>query len=85
VLLLLLLLVPACRDKVHRKMQRMSRDIRFDDVLANACQADRKSYCPDVQPVSSSSSSRLGCCSSGNWLGYSSSTAVVGWAQQHCG
>ncbi|KAF6266246.1 hypothetical protein COO60DRAFT_1470052 [Scenedesmus sp. NREL 46B-D3] len=42
----------ACRDKVHRKMQRMSRDIRFDDVLADACQADRKSYCPDVQPGS---------------------------------
>jgi hypothetical protein len=34
-------------------MQRMSRDIRFDDVLANACQADRKDFCPDVQPVSS--------------------------------
>jgi hypothetical protein len=53
--------IPAvcCRDKVHRKMQRMSRDIRFDDVLANACQADRKSYCPDVQPVSSSSSSKV--------------------------
>jgi hypothetical protein len=50
----------AARDKVHRKMQRMSRDIRFDDVLANACQADRKDFCPDVQPVSSSSA-RL-CC-----------------------
>jgi hypothetical protein len=49
----------AARDKVHRKMQRASRDIRFDDVLANACQADRKDFCPDVQPVSSRSSGRL--------------------------
>jgi hypothetical protein len=42
----------ACRDKVHRKMMRAARDIRFDDVLANACQEDRKTYCNDVQPVS---------------------------------
>ena len=41
-----------CRDQVHRKMTRAARDIRFDDVLANACQEDRKQYCNDVQPVS---------------------------------
>lgn len=32
-------------------MERMGRDIRFDDVLANACQADRKSFCAEEQPV----------------------------------
>lgn len=37
--------------QVHRKMKRASRDIRFDDVLANACQDDRKTYCSAVQPV----------------------------------
>jgi Cysteine rich repeat len=41
-----------CRDKVHRKMSRAARDIRFDDVLANACQEDRRMYCNDVQPGS---------------------------------
>jgi hypothetical protein len=41
----------ACRDKVHRKVMRAARDIRFDDVLANACQEDRKNFCNDVQPV----------------------------------
>lgn len=39
--------------QVHRKMSRASRDIRFDEILANACQDDRKQYCFDVQPVSS--------------------------------
>lgn len=33
-------------------MSRASRDIRFDEILANACQDDRKQYCNDVQPVS---------------------------------
>lgn len=42
----------ACRDQVHRKMSRASRDIRFDEILANACQDDRKQYCNDVQPGS---------------------------------
>eukprot|EP00879_Flechtneria_rotunda_P000602 GHRR01000712.1.p1 GENE.GHRR01000712.1~~GHRR01000712.1.p1 ORF type:complete len:883 (+),score=207.41 GHRR01000712.1:2504-5152(+) len=41
-----------CRDKIHRKTQRAARDIRFDDVLANACQEDRKNFCNDVQPGS---------------------------------
>lgn len=40
-----------CKDQVHRKMRLAAQDIRFDDVLANACQEDRKSFCPDVQPV----------------------------------
>ena len=46
-------LVSCCAHQVHRKMARASRDIRFDDVLANACQEDRKQYCSDVQPVGS--------------------------------
>jgi Golgi apparatus protein 1 len=33
-------------------MARAARDIRFDDVLANACQEDRKAHCDAVQPGS---------------------------------
>lgn len=45
--------LPAClAAQVHRKMTRASRDIRFDEILANACQDDRKEFCNDVQPVS---------------------------------
>jgi hypothetical protein len=42
----------ACAEEVKRRTQRAARDIRFDDVLANACQEDRRQYCNDVQPVS---------------------------------
>jgi hypothetical protein len=42
---------PACRDKVRRKMARAARDVRLDDVLAEACAEDRKALCNDVQPV----------------------------------
>lgn len=38
--------------QVRRALVRASRDIRFNDVLANACSEDRKAYCSDVQPVS---------------------------------
>jgi hypothetical protein len=41
-----------CKDQIARRTSRAARDIRFDDVLANACQDDRKKYCNDVQPVS---------------------------------
>lgn len=40
-----------CREEVHRRMKRAGRDIRFDDVLANACHEDRAHFCADVQPV----------------------------------
>lgn len=42
-----------CKSEVHRRMQRAARDIRFDEVLANACYDDRAKFCNDVQPVSS--------------------------------
>jgi Golgi apparatus protein 1 len=41
-----------CKAEVHRRMQRASRDVRFDEVLATACFEDRTKYCVDVQPVS---------------------------------
>jgi len=41
-----------CKDQIARRTSRAARDIRFDDVLANACQDDRKKYCNDVQPGS---------------------------------
>eukprot|EP00798_Chlamydomonas_sp_ICE-L_P012178 gene12178-15298_t len=37
-----------CREEVHRRLERESRDIRFDDVLAKACADDRAEYCSDV-------------------------------------
>ena len=40
-----------CKAEVHRRMQRASRDIRFDEVLANACFDDRAKFCNDVQMV----------------------------------
>ena len=42
----------ACKNEVHRRMQRASRDVRFDDVLADACADDRAQYCNEVSPVS---------------------------------
>lgn len=33
-------------------MSRASRDIRFDEILANACYEDRNKYCNTVQPGS---------------------------------
>jgi hypothetical protein len=32
-------------------MSRAARDFRFDEVLANACQADRKTFCKEWQAV----------------------------------
>ena len=43
-----------CKAEVHRRMQRQSRDIRFDEVLANACFDDRAKFCDEVQMVRSS-------------------------------
>lgn len=40
-----------CKAEVHRRMERQSRDIRFDEVLANACMDDRAKFCNDVQMV----------------------------------
>eukprot|EP00798_Chlamydomonas_sp_ICE-L_P019058 gene19058-25661_t len=40
----------ACKSEVHRRMERASRDVRFDDVLASACAEDRAQFCNDVSP-----------------------------------
>eukprot|EP00195_Chlamydomonas_chlamydogama_P004977 CAMPEP_0202901334 /NCGR_PEP_ID=MMETSP1392-20130828/14194_1 /ASSEMBLY_ACC=CAM_ASM_000868 /TAXON_ID=225041 /ORGANISM="Chlamydomonas chlamydogama, Strain SAG 11-48b" /LENGTH=885 /DNA_ID=CAMNT_0049587883 /DNA_START=46 /DNA_END=2703 /DNA_ORIENTATION=- len=42
-----------CKAEVHRRMKRAAKDIRFDEVLANACYEDRAKFCNDVQPGSS--------------------------------
>jgi len=42
----------ACKDEVHRRLKREGRNIRFDQVLAEACAADRQKYCTDVAPGS---------------------------------
>ncbi|GBF94315.1 hypothetical protein Rsub_06937 [Raphidocelis subcapitata] len=41
-----------CQLKIHRQLSRASRDIRFDELLADACQEDRKKHCAEVQPGS---------------------------------
>ncbi|GAX77303.1 hypothetical protein CEUSTIGMA_g4749.t1 [Chlamydomonas eustigma] len=38
-----------CQAEVHRRTKRAARDIRFDEVLADACQEDRTKFCNDVQ------------------------------------
>ncbi|KAG1672451.1 hypothetical protein FOA52_013237 [Chlamydomonas sp. UWO 241] len=38
----------ACKAEVHRRTARASRDIRFDELLAEACQDDRAKHCSDV-------------------------------------
>lgn len=40
-----------CQAEVHRMLQRIGRDIRFDEVLADACTEDRTKFCNEVQPV----------------------------------
>ena len=47
-----------CRAEVHRRTQRAARDIRFDEVLANACMDDRAKFCNDVQMVRGQEGSR---------------------------
>eukprot|EP00798_Chlamydomonas_sp_ICE-L_P015369 gene15369-21453_t len=39
-----------CKSEMHRRKERASRDIRFDEVLADACSEDRETYCTDVSP-----------------------------------
>ena len=51
-----------CKAEVHRRISRQARDIRFDEVLANACYEDRSKFCNDVQPVSGWLTGRLWGC-----------------------
>ncbi|MEW5310424.1 MAG: hypothetical protein WDW38_002223 [Sanguina aurantia] len=41
-----------CQAEVHRMLARIGRDIRFDEVLADACTEDRTKFCNEVQPGS---------------------------------
>eukprot|EP00798_Chlamydomonas_sp_ICE-L_P010076 gene10076-7973_t len=43
---------PVSRNEIHPLMTRASKDIRFDEVLADACYTDREQYCNDVSPGS---------------------------------
>lgn len=38
-----------CKAEIHRRVSRQAKDIRFDEVLANACTEDRTTFCNDVQ------------------------------------
>ena len=43
-----------CRDEVHLVMARASEDIRFNQMLADACLHDREVFCSSTQQVWSS-------------------------------
>lgn len=40
-----------CRDQVHKMMARASEDIRFNQMLADACFNDREQFCSTTQQV----------------------------------
>ena len=40
-----------CRDQVHKVMVRGSEDIRFNQLLADACLSDREQFCGTTQQV----------------------------------
>lgn len=60
-------------------MARAARDIRFDDVLARACQEDRKNYCNDVQPVGAGFGANLECYASNEVPGKLHCRAASEW------
>ena len=41
-----------CREQVHKVMARASEDIRFNQMLADACFNDREQFCSTTQQVS---------------------------------
>ena len=47
-----MLLNPECADQVHKTMARASEDIRFNQMLADACLNDREQFCSSTQQVS---------------------------------
>ena len=40
-----------CREQVHKVMARASEDIRFNQILADACFNDREQFCSTTQQV----------------------------------
>ena len=40
-----------CKDEVHQVMVRASEDIRFNQMLADACLNDRDKFCSNTQQV----------------------------------
>lgn len=40
-----------CREQVHKVMARASEDIRFNQMLADACFNDREQFCSTTQQV----------------------------------
>ena len=41
-----------CREQVHQVMARASEDMRFNQMLADACFNDREQFCSTTQQVS---------------------------------
>ena len=41
-----------CQEQVHKVMARASEDIRFNQMLADACFNDREQFCSTTQQVS---------------------------------
>lgn len=40
-----------CKDEVHKVMARASEDIRFNQMLSDACLTDREVHCNSTQQV----------------------------------
>ena len=46
-----LLVDSKCKDEVHKVMARASEDIRFNQMLSEACLTDREVHCNTTQQV----------------------------------
>ena len=53
-----MLMESTCQDQVHKMMALAAEDIRFNQILSDACLSDRERFCKDTQQVTY----RL-CCS----------------------
>lgn len=40
-----------CQEQVHKMMSLASEDIRFNQILSDACLSDRERFCKDTQQV----------------------------------
>lgn len=40
-----------CQQQVHKLMSLASEDVRFNQILSEACLSDRERFCKDTQQV----------------------------------
>lgn len=46
-----MLMETKCQEQVHKMMALASEDIRFNQILSDACLSDRERFCKDTQQV----------------------------------